>query len=1055
MRVRRLYLLLLLMLPAFLRAELGHPVPRSSKPVRSEVLVLYPNERLQPSSEQFDAGLRTQLQAILGDDIEIYTEFLGLDLFPESEAEQERDIAEHLGRRYAKHPPEVIVAAGIRALEFARKYQGTALPEVPVVFGGLRSDAYKPVPGRVEYGVTMELATRPTVEMMLQLQPDLQEVVVVSGAAFMDGKLEASARAELASLGDRVRLRYWSALPLPDLMNQARKLSPHAAIYFLSFMTDGRGLSYTSNQVSRQVSNVSAVPVYGFSSTYLGRGVVGGLGEQYKSHGETVGRMVAGVLRGQPPQHLGAVAGPLPSFQFDAKELARWGLDPRRLPLNATIVNGDTESSDELRLRFLIALTAILLLTALVIILLVNRQRLRRAERQLLERLRSEQLTSGISAALINAPPERIDEEIERALEKVRVATRLDRCLLFDFHPATQLKRVTHRAESPACVPMQAIMEVAQLPWFFRQLLEGRVVAYADTARDLPAEAAVEREFCKERRIRSVLIMPVRQGGQLVRWIGFYTAVREQAWPDELSSRLHVIAEILVSALAGAQAELALRQTEQLNRDILSSLNEQVALIDRSGTILSVNQAWHRFLRDCNRPDEAVIGTNYLEASRRAALAGHGDAARVVEGLESVLHGARRHFDMVYVSEIPGLPAKRWFRLTVTPFNTPSGGAVVMHGDVTEQQRLHEALLQSEERYREVVESQTELVCRYRGDTVLTFVNEAYCRFFGRKRESLLGHSFLELIPEHAHAGVREQVVVLYRDRRPVTYEHEVTLADGNSRWQQWTDYPILDDRGEIEEFQAIGRDITDRKRAEEATRNLAHAARLAVAGELTASIAHEINQPLGAILSNADAAEMLLERPHPPLDEIRQILGDIRRDDQRASEVIQHLRALLRKRELEIHPLDLNDLITEVLRLASADGQRRRVHFVREFSANLPLVPGDRVHLQQVILNLLLNAMDAMADTPIPRRRVTLRTSPAAGGGVTVAVIDTGSGIDPERLSHIFDSFFTTKKEGMGLGLSIARSIIEAHHGSLTVANNADGGAIFSFTLPVATGKP
>jgi len=352
------------------------------------------------------------------------------------------------------------------------------------------------------------------------------------------------------------------------------------------------------------------------------------------------------------------------------------------------------------------------------------------------------------------------------------------------------------------------------------------------------------------------------------------------------------------------------------------------------------------------------------------------------------------------------------------------------------------------------VESQTELVCRYRGDTVLTFVNEAYCRFFGRSRESLLGQSFLQLIPESAHAQVTEQIAIIYRDRRPHTYEHEVSQPDGSLRWQQWVDYPILDERGEIEEFQAIGRDITDRKRAEEANRNLAHAARLAVAGELTASIAHEINQPLGAILSNADAAEMMLERPHPPLDEIRQILADIRRDDLRASEVIQHLRSLLRKHELEIRLLDLNDLITEVLRLAAADGQRRRVHFVREFATDLPLVPGDRVHLQQVMLNLLLNAMDAMAETPIPRRRVTLRTRRTPEHGVEVAVIDTGSGIDPERLRHIFDSFFTTKKEGMGLGLSIARSIIEAHRGTLTVENNPDGGATFAFTLPAAKGE-
>ena len=1045
--MRRLSLWMVLLLPVLLRAELSSPAPAARPAGRLEVLVIYPEDRPQASTQQFDTGLRNQLGKILGEEVEVSTEFLGLDRFPGPD--QERNRANYLASRYAGNPPEVMVAAGMRALEFVRQYRGTALPDVPVVFGGIRPSTYKPVEGPAEYGLTMELATRPTVELMLKLHPGLQEVVVISGASYMDGKIEAATRAELAPLSERVRLRYWSGLPLPDLLNRVRKLPSNSAVYFLSFFSDGRGLTYTSSQVIRQVCSAASVPVYGFSSTYVGRGVVGGLGEQYESHGAAAGEMVAGILLGHPPAHTGATPGPPPLFQFDATELARWGIDQRQLPGATRIVSEEGDSLGELHLRFIIAMTAILLLTALVIILLVNRERLRRAEDQLKERLRFEQLTSGLSATLINVPPEQMDAEVEQALDKVRVGLQLDRCLLFDFHPATQVKRITHRAESATVVPMSTVLPLDQLPWFFRQLQGGNTVSFTNVARDLPESATAERAFCAEKRIRSVLIIPVRQGGHLVRWIGFYTTEREQPWPPELAGRLHVLGDIFVSALAGAQAELALRQSEQLNRDILSSLNEQVALIDRAGIILSVNQAWHRFLRECGQAGHAVIGSNYLATCRRGATSGNRDAARVLEGLESVLHGARRHFDMVYAYEIPGLPAVRWFRMTVTPFNTPSGGAVVMHSEVTEQQRLHEALLQSEERYREVVESQTELVCRYRRDAVLTFVNEAYCRFFGRSRESLLGHSFLELIPEAARPAVQEQIALLFHERRAHTYEHEVLYADGTLRWQQWVDHPILDERGEIEEIQAIGRDITDRKRAEEANRNLAHAARLAVAGELTASIAHEINQPLGAILSNADAAEMLLERPHPPLDEIRQILADIRRDDLRASDVIQHLRALLRKHELEIQPLDFNELITEVLRLAAADGQRRRVHFVREFAADLPLVPGDRVHLQQVMLNLMLNAMDAMADTPIQRRRVTLRTRPTAGGGVEVAVIDTGSGIDPERLNHIFDSFFTTKKEGMGLGLSIARSIIEAHRGALTVMNNPDGGATFAFTLP------
>src|SRR6478609_2771456 len=267
--MRRLNLWLVLLLPVLLRADLEPSVSRSRPVGRFEVLVIYPEDRPQPSTQDFDTGLRRQLAKELGEEVDIYTEFLGLDRFPGQE--QEQDMARHFAQRYAARPPQIIVAAGMRALQFVRQYRGRELPDIPVVFGGLRSVVYKPVAGQAEYGVTMELATRPTVELMLRLHPDLQEVVVVSGASFMDGKIEAATRAELAPLGERVRLRYWSGLPLPDLLNRVRKLPPHTAIFFLSCFSDGRGIAYTSNQVARPVCNASPVPVYGFSSTYLGR----------------------------------------------------------------------------------------------------------------------------------------------------------------------------------------------------------------------------------------------------------------------------------------------------------------------------------------------------------------------------------------------------------------------------------------------------------------------------------------------------------------------------------------------------------------------------------------------------------------------------------------------------------------------------------------------------------------------------------------------------------------------------------------------------------------
>lgn len=259
-----------------------------------------------------------------------------------------------------------------------------------------------------------------------------------------------------------------------------------------------------------------------------------------------------------------------------------------------------------------------------------------------------------------------------------------------------------------------------------------------------------------------------------------------------------------------------------------------------------------------------------------------------------------------------------------------------------------------------------------------------------------------------------------------------------------------VDDVGGERCLITVIRDISDRKRADEAQQNLAHASRLAVVGELTAMVAHEINQPLGAILSNADAGEMLLQSQDPPLDEIRQILSDIRKNDLRADQAIRRIRALLCKREMEMQPFDLNETLLDVLRLVTGDALRRRIQIRKEFAPGLPLVFGDRVHLQQVLLNLIVNGMDAMANTPEPARRLTVQTK-ANGAGAEVAVADCGHGIAPDKMPRIFESFFTTKKDGMGLGLSIARSIIEAHRGRIWAESNFCGGATFHFTVRAA----
>ncbi|HKE92965.1 MAG TPA: ATP-binding protein [Povalibacter sp.] len=229
------------------------------------------------------------------------------------------------------------------------------------------------------------------------------------------------------------------------------------------------------------------------------------------------------------------------------------------------------------------------------------------------------------------------------------------------------------------------------------------------------------------------------------------------------------------------------------------------------------------------------------------------------------------------------------------------------------------------------------------------------------------------------------------------------------------------------------------------------HAARLVLVGEMTASIAHEVSQPLSAILSNADAAEMLLCAETPPLGEIRQILEDIRRDDLRANEIVRNLRRLLSKRELRLESIDLNEIVRTSLTLAGTDATRRGIVLRTSLDSSLPRACGDPVHLQQVMLNLIINAMDAMMDVPVDERELEIATRLHDGKSVEVAVIDTGGGVSTDMVPKLFDSFYSTKRDGMGLGLSIARAIVQTHGGTIWVENRSHRGAVFKFTVPVA----
>lgn len=282
--------------------------------------------------------------------------------------------------------------------------------------------------------------------------------------------------------------------------------------------------------------------------------------------------------------------------------------------------------------------------------------------------------------------------------------------------------------------------------------------------------------------------------------------------------------------------------------------------------------------------------------------------------------------------------------------------------------------------------------------------------------------------------------------------EFRIVRPDGDIRWIASRGRVEFDGNGKPTLIRGVSLDITDRKRSEseaqELREELSHAGRVTMLGQLASSLAHELGQPLGAILRNAEAAQMMLQSPSPDLEELRAIVSDICKDDHRAGDVINRLRSLLKRHRVESHPISVDDLVQEVVSLIRSDATARGVTLTTDMPAGLPAVRGDRVHLQQVLLNLMINGMDAIDGDPNHERCVKLHAHRDGNGMVEFAVSDSGHGVPTEQLGKLFEPFFTTKPNGMGMGLPISRTIIEAHGGRIWAERNPDRGTTLRFTL-------
>jgi PAS domain S-box-containing protein len=375
-----------------------------------------------------------------------------------------------------------------------------------------------------------------------------------------------------------------------------------------------------------------------------------------------------------------------------------------------------------------------------------------------------------------------------------------------------------------------------------------------------------------------------------------------------------------------------------------------------------------------------------------------------------------------------------------------------LEDEVAQRRRTEQTLRESEERWRSMFEASAVGIALTDNNRRFVAANEAFERMTGYTGEELRSLGPVEITHEDDRDTTREALdEALAGRRRDYQVEKRYVRKDGTVIWVRVSTARAPE--GGLEGIPTIVEDITERKRAEDALHAareaLVRVSRLTTMGELSTSIAHEINQPLAAISANANACRRLLVGPRPDLDEAREMVDDIANDAVRASEVIRRIRGLVKNAAPDRAPVDINDALKEVLALARHELQRHEISVRTDLGSGLRPVMADRIQLQQVVLNLVMNAIDAMRPMRDRTRLLAISSRLGDKGDILVSVEDSGVGLDPALRERVFDTFFTTKADGIGMGLSISSSIVRDHGGRLWADTGSSFGAVFRFTLP------
>jgi len=542
----------------------------------------------------------------------------------------------------------------------------------------------------------------------------------------------------------------------------------------------------------------------------------------------------------------------------------------------------------------------------------------RKAEELVRGRLAFEKLLSRLSTAFVPLGSHEMEATFESWVARIGESFAVDRFMVLLLR-GTDSVEIAHSWAAPGVPPVEKGLLRTDYPGETQVLLQDQLFAIAQ----LRAQGLDDPESAWFDRAGRSLTVPLTAEARTTGVVSLVRRSDDTDWPEELIRRLRLVADVLAGALARRGSEDALRESEALKSAILASMPTSVAVLDRRGGVVAVNEEWMRTAKGrgpgggYEPPSWDLFGVTW-----EADLAG----VAIGSGVSRVLDGSLRSFAHEFLWKRGA--TEGWLHMSAVPLKgAGNGGAVVSYTDVTERRRA------------------------------------------------------------------------------------------------------------EIE--------------ADQSRQELAHFLRVSTVGVMTTSLAHELNQPLTAIMANAQAALRLLAAERPDLAELREVLEDMIAEDRRASEIISQLREMLRKGPVDHAVLDVNALVGGVARLVGSDALIRNVSLHVALDPATPPMKGDRTQVQQVVVNLLLNALEAAAESPSGEHSVVVSTGRDPAGMVEISVLDTGPGVPDELAERVFEPFFTTRSRGIGMGLSIARAIVSAHGGSIWAEKRPEGGAAFRLHLP------